>query len=97
VATGAQTRSAAVAPTATRAVEAKPVVAPPAAAPASRLHADEALCPLLLGELRSAIRGKSLPELAEAARSDERTVQQACELLVARGQAVRRGLKYFQA
>ncbi len=57
----------------------------------------ESLCGLLMAEIRAALRGRSLPDLAGASRASQDQVQQACELLVARGQAVRRGLKYFAA
>jgi hypothetical protein len=57
----------------------------------------ESLCGLVMAEIRAALRGRSLQDLAGASRASPDQVQQACELLVARGQAVRRGLKYFAA
>jgi hypothetical protein len=48
-------------------------------------------------EVRIAIRGRSLPELAQMTGAGTEPLQQACELLVARGQLIRRGQKYFAA
>ncbi|MFZ5469551.1 MAG: HEAT repeat domain-containing protein [Myxococcota bacterium] len=61
------------------------------------LSQGERVCGELLRELRIAIRGRTLAELAAAAHGDARVAQEACELLVARGQAVKRGTKYFAA
>ena len=65
--------------------------APPPASPG----ADEALCAAVLAELRSSIRGRGLPDLARALGVPEARAEEACALASARGQAVRRGLKYF--
>jgi hypothetical protein len=48
-------------------------------------------------EMRSAIRGRSLQDLAGSTKEPPQTIEEACALLVARGQVVRRGLKYFVA
>jgi hypothetical protein len=57
----------------------------------------EGLCQRLLFEMRSAIRGRSLEDLTQSMQEQASSVEDACGLLVARGQAVRRGLKYFVA
>lgn len=57
----------------------------------------ETLCTAMMTEIRSALRGRSLPELSATGRCPEEIAQQACELLVARGQVIRRGMKYFAA
>jgi len=64
------------------------VAAPPSA---------EQLCTAVMSDVRGALRGCSLAELAASSRCAPDMVQEACELLVARGQVVRRGLKYFAA
>ena len=61
------------------------------------LHDTEALCVQLMLEVRSAIRGRSLGELAQALRVESDVVEDVCTLLIARAQVVRRGLKYFVA
>ncbi|WNG23442.1 wire protein [Cystobacter fuscus] len=83
--------------------------APPPAAPApihvasSRAAARaaaspvEALCAPLLTEVRAAIRGRSLGELAAGIRATTELAQEALALLVARGSVIRRGHKYFAA
>jgi len=71
----------------------RPKVDLPPASGATR----ESLCGLLMAEIRSALRGRSLQELAAAGRSPPDEAQQACELLIARGLVLRRGLKYFAA
>ncbi|WNG13979.1 HEAT repeat domain-containing protein [Cystobacter fuscus] len=83
--------------------------APPPAAPApppvssSRAAARaaaspvEALCGPLLTEVRAAIRGRSLGELAAGIRATTELAQEALALLVARGSVIRRGHKYFAA
>ena len=55
----------------------------------------EALCGPLLSEIRVAIRGRSLGELATGIRSTPELAQEALALLVARGSVTRRGHKYF--
>jgi hypothetical protein len=57
----------------------------------------EVLCSQLLSEVRCAIRGRTVADLASAASIPELVVQEACELLTARGQLVHRGMKYFVA
>nr|WP_228530792.1 MULTISPECIES: HEAT repeat domain-containing protein [Myxococcaceae] len=71
-----------------------PAPAAPRAAVASPV---EALCPPLLGDIRAALRGRSLPELVSGSGADETQVQEALTLLVARGAVVRRGHKYYAA
>ena len=44
-----------------------------------------------------ALRGCTMTDLVAAAQADVDRVQQACELLAARGQVVKRGAKYFAA
>ncbi len=58
---------------------------------------DEPLCNAMLLEIRTAIRGRTLAELVKSARVDAGAAQEACELLIARGQVVRRGQKFFAA
>jgi HEAT repeat protein len=57
----------------------------------------EALCGPLLTEVRAAIRGRSLGELATGIRATTELAQEALALLVARGSVIRRGHKYFAA
>jgi HEAT repeat protein len=91
-------RASAVAPVASAAtvtltsvvaVAAEPAVSPPASI--------EPLCGSLMAEIRCAIRGRTLSDLTHATSASEMMVEQACELLVARGQVIKRGLKYFTA
>jgi hypothetical protein len=65
----------------------------PPAAPA----VPEELCQRLLVEVRSALRGRTLADLCEWLGAPPQGVQEACELLLARGQFVRRGQKFFVA
>jgi HEAT repeat protein len=65
----------------------------PEAAPA----VPEDLCSALTVEVRAAIRGRTLAELVQMTRASSEAVNSACELLVARGELVRRGQKYFTA
>jgi HEAT repeat protein len=51
----------------------------------------------VLGELRAAIRGRTLDELAHGAGLPTDSALSACSALIQRGQVVRRGLKYFVA
>ncbi|MBI3184388.1 MAG: HEAT repeat domain-containing protein [Myxococcales bacterium] len=76
----------------------QPLPTPPAAEPQAppRLVSEE-LCAKLLVEIRTAIRGRSFPELEAAAGVEPAAVREACELLLARGQVVRRGAKLFAA
>jgi hypothetical protein len=57
----------------------------------------EDLCASLLVEVRAAIRGRTPGELAQLTGGGPDAVNAACELLVARGEVVRRGQKYFMA
>jgi len=57
----------------------------------------EGLCTAIVSDIRCALRGCSLSELASSNKCTPDVAQEACELLVARGQVVRRGLKYFAA
>jgi len=75
-------------------------LAPPGTAvgaPAPRVPADEELCAAVLAELRINIRGRAAPDLSRVLGAPAERVDEACALLCARGQAVRRGLKYFVA
>jgi HEAT repeat protein len=74
-----------------------PVLAAVRAAPPSPPRAPEALCAAVMSEIRCAIRGRTLAELAAASHHPPAIVEQACELLAARGQVVRRGQKFFAA
>jgi hypothetical protein len=57
----------------------------------------ESLCGVMISEIRCSIRGRSVSELASVSQVPQEVVEQSCQLLVARGQAVRRGSKYFAA
>jgi HEAT repeat protein len=79
---------------------AEPAPAPaPASRPAARPVASpvEALCGPLLSEVRAAIRGRSLGELASGLSASPELTGEALALLVARGAVIRRGHKYFAA
>ena len=71
----------------------------PAPRPAARSSASpvEALCGPLLSEIRAAIRGRSLGELASGVSAPPELAGEALALLVARGSVIRRGHKYFAA
>lgn len=71
--------------------------APAAIHDSTRVPADEALCAAVLAELRINIRGRAAPDLSRVLGAPAERVDEACALLCARGQAVRRGLKYFVA
>jgi len=51
----------------------------------------------VLRELRAAIRGRPLADLAQGVGETQETTLRACAALVESGQVVRRGLKYFVA
>jgi len=51
----------------------------------------------LMVELRASLRGKSLPDLSEAAGTAPDDVMRALSGLLSKGAVVRRGLKYFVA
>ncbi|QRK12126.1 HEAT repeat domain-containing protein [Archangium violaceum] len=72
---------------------------PPASRPAARSAPSpvEALCGPLMSEIRVAIRGRSLGELASGVSATLELVEEALALLVARGAIIRRGHKYFAA
>ena len=72
-----------------------PPPAPPAARPVMPRTAPEALCGSVMIEIRTAIRGRTPVELAAATGASTNAISEACELLCARGQAVRRGAKFF--
>jgi HEAT repeat protein len=57
----------------------------------------EALCSAVAGELRISLRGRSVAELSAITGENQAAVLDACELLAARGQALRRGNKFFAA
>jgi hypothetical protein len=57
----------------------------------------EALSKGVLGELKSAMRGRSLHELTELLGVPAEALEGVCALLTARGQVVRRGTKLFVA
>jgi HEAT repeat protein len=60
-------------------------------------QAPEALCSAVAGELRISLRGRSVAELSAITGETQAAVLDACELLAARGQALRRGNKFFAA
>ncbi len=68
----------------------------PPAAPAAP-HVTEADCEAVLSEVRMAIRGKLPADIARGTGLPPEVVSEACDLLVARGHALRRGLKVFVA
>lgn len=61
------------------------------AAPASSLLTSA------MGELRASIRGRQLSELADGIGASAEETMKVCGTLMAQGQVVRRGLKYFVA
>jgi len=63
----------------------------------SGLHADEALCIQIASELRTAMRGRTVVDLARELGVPNERVIEAAALLTARGQVVRRGAKLFVA
>jgi hypothetical protein len=81
-----------------------PELGPPATSPAEIeppvrpglvVHSDEALCQRIALELRSAMRGRTIPDLAAQLGVASEQVIEAAALLTARGQVVRRGGKLF--
>ncbi|AKI99964.1 HEAT repeat protein [Archangium gephyra] len=76
------------------AAQAQPVSRPAARQPVSPV---EALCGPLMSEIRAAIRGRSLGELASGISAPPELAEEALTLLVARGAIIRRGHKYFAA
>ena len=74
-------------------VPARPVLPDPSAPPVL----SEALAQTVISELRSAIRGRTQAELSAAGAGDATTVQSALSALIARGQVVQRGSKFFVA
>ncbi len=56
-----------------------------------------ALLTSAMRELRASIRGRQLPELAEGIGASTEETMKVCGALMAQGQVVRRGLKYFVA
>ncbi len=77
-------------------LEAEPREATPRV-PTGPAPTPELLCTAIMAEIRGALRGCTLGELASVGKCLPEMAQEACELLVARGQVVRRGLKYFAA
>lgn len=75
------------------------VVAPaaPSHNPVPARMVDEELCSAILSETRVSIRGRTLADLTSATARPDSVVIEACELLIARAQLVRRGQKYFVA
>jgi HEAT repeat protein len=63
----------------------------------SGVHADEALCIQISSELRTAMRGRTVVDLARELGVPNERVIEAAALLTARGQVVRRGAKLFVA
>jgi hypothetical protein len=57
----------------------------------------EALCSAIAAELRASLRGRTAAELSAITGESPAVITEACELLAARGQAVRRGAKFFAA
>jgi hypothetical protein len=57
----------------------------------------EALSETVLGELKGAMRGRSLAELTGLLAEPAEAIEVVCALLTARGQVVRRGTKLFVA
>lgn len=72
-------------------------VAAVVAAPPPPPRISEALCAQMATDVRCAIRGRTAQELGRIASVDESVAIEACELLVARGSLIKRGMKYFAA
>jgi hypothetical protein len=70
---------------------------PPTPREPGELHADEALCVQISSELRTSMRGRTVPDLATQLGVTEERVIEAAALLTARGQVIRRGAKLFVA
>jgi hypothetical protein len=66
-------------------------------APPEPARPDESACARVLGELRVSIRGRTLDDLARSIGASNESALFICKVLEGRGQAVRRGLKYFVA
>ncbi len=92
---GERSRAPAVLPVSETVVE--PTTPPPPPAAELARVSPEALCGSVLVEVRSAIRGRSLENLEMVLGSATAAIAEACDLLVARGQLVRRGPKFFVA
>ena len=73
---------------------AKAMAQPP---PALRPQVDEKQVASCMAELRMALRGRTLHDLAARLKVSLEQVEEWTSLLVARGQAVMRGSKYFAA
>lgn len=76
---------------------ARPLSAPARVAVVEREASTPGLDGRLLGELRASLRGKSLPDLAQAVETSQDEVMRGLGALLSRGAVVRRGLKYFVA
>jgi len=70
---------------------------PPTPREPGELHADEALCVQISSELRTSMRGRTVPDLATQLGVTQERVIEAAALLTARGQVIRRGAKLFVA
>jgi hypothetical protein len=92
----ARAAAPAPAPAAVKAAPA-PTAAAVKAAPLPPPQVSEALCSAVADEIRVSIRGRTLSDLTASTGEPPSSVEQACELLIARGQVVRRGQKYFAA
>ncbi|XXF77543.1 HEAT repeat domain-containing protein [Myxococcaceae bacterium GXIMD 01537] len=69
----------------------------PAPAPRAVVSPVETLCAPMLHDIRCSVRGRSMGELSSGLSAAPELAQEALTLLVARGQVVRRGHKYFAA
>lgn len=58
---------------------------------------DAALGSRVVGELRTALRGRNLADLSSSVSASSDVVAATCRVLEAQGQVVRRGMKYFVA
>jgi hypothetical protein len=93
----AATAPAQVARAATAPAQAARAAAPARASRPAPASPVEALCGPLMSEIRVAIRGRSLGELASGLSASPQLAEEALALLVARGAIIRRGHKYFAA
>ncbi len=76
---------------------AQPVKARVAVLETTETTPSPALLTSAMRELRASIRGRPLPELAEGIGASVEETLKVCSALMAQGQVVRRGLKYFVA
>jgi hypothetical protein len=73
------------------------VIEEEAAPVATEAPPSPALLTSAMRELRASIRGRQLPELASGIGASTEETMKVCGALMAQGQIVRRGLKYFVA